>query len=381
MKVRGAVEGRDILLITLGFPPARGGIQSCMGERARSSATRMVVIAPNAAGAPEYDAGLPFPVYRWPAAGQRWPGLRRFLQFAFSLALARRVCRHYPIRAIECGQALPFGLTARLLGIPYRIWAYGDDLLKPARRVWARPFLCAALDGAAHIIAISDYTRRLAEDCGAPAGRLRVVPPYVDIYRFSPAPPQGERERPGPVVLTTARLVPRKGVHQVLHIVRDALRRFPTLSLWIAGDGPARSSLERQARELGIASHVRFLGEVPDDELPRLYAACDVFALLPTPDECAGEAEGLGIAYLEAAACGRPCVGWDVGGVSEAVLHGRTGFVVPAGDIPAAEQALMALLSDPVLAAEMGAAARRWAEEMAARARAALAELEGTPDG
>lgn len=374
--------GRDILLVTLGFPPARGGIQSWLYQRASLAADRIVVAAPALPGAREFDARQPFPVLRWPAPGRGAPGWRRLTQFLFPLCIFPALHRRYRFRVLECGQALPFGLAARLIharwGIPYRIWAFGDDILKPALRWWARPFLQAALRGAGQVLAISQYTSELVGMTGYPDDKIEVIHPFLGVPDIGQqaAPARGD----GPILLTVARLEQRKGVHVVLSLVPRLRRRFPGLQYWVVGEGPARRRLEALARELGIASAVRFWGDVPDADLPAVYTASDLFVLLPTPDKRDGEVEGFGMVYLEAAACGVPAVAWRTGGVAEAVQDGVTGLVVPAGDADSAAEAIEHLLADISLRRKMAVATREHAGAIAERTRASLQRLDALYD-
>lgn len=369
---------RDILLVTLGFPPARGGIQSWLYQRAMLIAERVIVVAPAVRGAREFDARQPFPILRWPALGGGIAGWRRLTQFLFPLWMISSLRRHYRFRMVECGQALPFGLAARLIrswwGIPYRIWAFGDDIRKPALRVWARPFLDMALQGADRVLAISAYTRELVGMMGYPQEKTDVIYPFLGISDARNTTLSARRA--GPILLTVARLEQRKGVHVVLSLVPRLRRRFPNLQYWIVGDGPERRRLETQAKKLGIADAVRFWGDVPDADLPAVYAASDLFVLLPTPDERDGQVEGFGIVYLEAAAYGVPSVTWHTGGVPEAVRDGVTGVVVLAGDVDSAGEAVEQLLGDPALRGEMASAARAYAGAVAERTRAGLLRLD-----
>jgi phosphatidylinositol alpha-1,6-mannosyltransferase len=156
-----------------------------------------------------------------------------------------------------------------------------------------------------------------------------------------------------PFVLGTSRLVPRKG----FDVLIDAAARLrPDGQLAIGGAGRDRARLERRATRIS-PGRVRFLGRVPDDALGPLFASADVFAM-PCRERWGGlEAEGFGIVFLEAAACGVPAVAGRSGGSHEAVVDGVTGLVVePNAD--AVRDALERLLADPDERAAMGTAAR-----------------------
>jgi phosphatidylinositol alpha-1,6-mannosyltransferase len=107
-----------------------------------------------------------------------------------------------------------------------------------------------------------------------------------------------------------------------------------------------------------VHPRVRFLGRLPADEIAPLYASADVFSML-CRDRWAGlEAEGFGIVFVEASACGVPSVAGRSGGSHEAVVDGETGYVVEPRDVDAVREALARLLGDDGLRARMGTAAR-----------------------
>jgi phosphatidylinositol alpha-1,6-mannosyltransferase len=130
----------------------------------------------------------------------------------------------------------------------------------------------------------------------------------------------------------------------------------------VAGAGRDRARLARRADKAGLGERFRLLGRVPDAALADLYAAADVFVMCCRERWAGLEAEGFGIVFLEAAACGVPAVAGRSGGADEAVADGHTGFVVEPRDTAAVTGALDALLSDPGLRQRMGTAARRRAE-------------------
>jgi glycosyltransferase involved in cell wall biosynthesis len=214
-------------------------------------------------------------------------------------------------------------------------------------------------------VAISPaVARRLAE--GGVAGVV-TIPSSVDTGALRARLSREEARAAlglGPedfVVLTLAALVHRKGIDVLVEACAHAPR---ATVLVVAGDGPERARLEVRARELGIRA--LFLG--PREDKAELLAACDVFAL-------ASRAEGLGVAALEAMACGRAVVATRVGGLMEAVVDGRTGLLVPPDDAGALAAALVRLHADPELRARLGAEGpRRLAEGFAAEQMVAAYE-------
>lgn len=133
------------------------------------------------------------------------------------------------------------------------------------------------------------------------------------------------------IILTVARLDARWGGYKGHELVIRALSEMEPSSqrphYWIAGVGNDRQRLERLCEELGVSDRVRFLGKVPQDALPSLYRAADLFALPST-------AEGFGIAFIEAMASGTPAIGLAVGGATDALDGERWAFQSSQSDFP-----------------------------------------------
>jgi phosphatidylinositol alpha-1,6-mannosyltransferase len=342
------------LLVTNDFPPKIGGIQSYLYELwRRLPAADTTVLTTPYEGATEWDAQQPFRVER---TREGWllpkPSLAKRID-----ALAREVRAD----VVFLDPMLPLGLVGpRLRSAPYVVVVHGAEITVPGRLPGLRQLSAAVLRDAAGVVAAGEYpAREAARAAGRPLPAL-VIPPGVDPGRFRPIGAAERREtrlRHGldpdaPLVLGVSRLVPRKGFDVVL----DAAGGLPGVQVAIAGAGRDRGRLERRARPLGGRAH--FLGRVPDEGLAALYASADVFAMI-CRDRWGGlEAEGFGIVFVEAGACGVPAVAGRSGGSHEAVLDGETGRVVDARDAGAARRAIAALLDDEAARARMGAAAR-----------------------
>src|SRR5207247_2160545 len=128
----------------------------------------------------------------------------------------------------------------------------------------------------------------------------------------------------------------------------------------VAGVGTVRAHVEGLVADCGMGDAVRFLGVVPDDELPALYNAVDVYVGASCRYDLL--AEGFGIAIVEASACGLPVVGGRAGGVPDAVRDGETGILVDPDDAAAVAHGITRLLDDAELRRRMGAAGRRAVE-------------------
>lgn len=186
-------------------------------------------------------------------------------------------------------------------------------------------------------------------------GPVRVLPPPVDIARFRPADRPGRPARP--YLLAVARLDRIKDLRTLLRAFAELKRcgRHEDLELCIVGDGPERLPLERSARALGIGAHVRFAGELAGPALLETYQRAELLVL-------SSRYESLGLAVVEAMACGLPVVATACGGVADSVVPGETGLLVPIGDHGALAAAVEELLVQPEERRRLGLAGRRRAE-------------------
>jgi glycosyltransferase involved in cell wall biosynthesis len=200
---------------------------------------------------------------------------------------------------------------------------------------------------------------------GADDRRIVTVPCGVDLQEFAPVERERARRSLGLapddfVVLQLGRLVPRKGVDNVVLAVAQ-LRHIPQLKLLIVGGDapqpdeqrtPEIGRLRALAREAGVADRVIFTGQRRREQLPQCYGAADVFVTTPWY-------EPFGITPLEAMACGVPVIGSNVGGIKFSVADGVTGFHVPPRDPAALAARIAQLHANPVLAQAMGRAGMR----------------------
>jgi L-malate glycosyltransferase len=191
---------------------------------------------------------------------------------------------------------------------------------------------------------------------GVERGRIAVVRNGLDLTAFDRAARREPVAADLPLDLTTPTVVqvanmhhPVKGQGDVLAAHREVLREIPDAQLVFVGDGSRRPLLEKLARELGIATRVRFAGYRRD--VPSILARARVVV-------SASYAEGISNAVLEAMAARRPVIGTAVGGTPELVRDGRSGFLVAPGAPPVIARHIIALLRDPALAHHMGGEGR-----------------------
>lgn len=209
------------------------------------------------------------------------------------------------------------------------------------------------------IIAVSEHTADISVRVeGIPRHKIVVVPNGVDLQRFTPGDRREAKAHWGLaedafVIASVGRLSQEKGqayLLQALAAVRDTI---PSIVCLIAGDGPMRHTLQRQACALGLEDVCRFLGDVP--EVETVFAAADV-TVLPSLFE------GMPNAVLESMAMGCPVIASAVGGAVELVRQGETGLLVPPGNAKALAAALVELAGSVERRDRMRARSREIAE-------------------
>jgi phosphatidylinositol alpha-1,6-mannosyltransferase len=352
------------LLVTNDFPPRPGGIQSFVHNLAvRQPSGSVVVYASTWRGAEKFDAEQPFEVVREPTT-----------VLLPTPAVARRAARLARSRGCDTvwfGAAAPLGLLAaglrRRAGITRVVAQTHGHEVGWAALPGARSLLRRIGRGVDVVTYLGEYQRVRLDRAIGHLTSLERLAPGVDTAAYHPGVDGGPvRVRYGlgdrPVVVCVSRLVPRKGQDTLIRALPLVQRRVPDAALLLVGGGPYRSTLQRLAREVGVAGDVVFTGSVPWAELPAHYAAGDVFAM-PCRTRAGGlDVEGLGIVYLEASATGLPVVAGDSGGAPDAVRDGETGYVVSGRDVAAVASRVTDLLADRDLARRMGAAGRAWVE-------------------
>jgi len=204
------------------------------------------------------------------------------------------------------------------------------------------------------VMVTSRYCAEVARrEYGVPAERLAVVPEPIDLTewdaRFARA---SRRPRARPVVVSVARLFPRKRLVDLLHAAARLRGSGAALDVRIVGKGPEWTALVEQHAALGLKDSVALLGDVSREQLADEYVNADLFCL-PSVQE------GFGIVFLEAMAAGLPVVACRAAAIPEVVLDGVTGALVPPRDPDALADALVGLARDSARARRLGDEGRR----------------------
>lgn len=262
----------------------------------------------------------------------------------------------------------PYATASLPLGLPPTvITLQGTYAISPFKdRVLTRLLYAAALRRARTVICVSRFTR------DALLSRIQLDNVTVIHNGHDVLPPNckttGEAAQEAviegqPVILGVGALKQRKGYHVALRAVARLRERFPDLRYYLVGDDDDRQYVTRLRAdivELGLERHAVLTGPVPHDQLTAYYLRADLFLL--TPLVVGRSFEGFPIAYMEASAFGKPIVGSLGTSAEEAIEDGVTGLLAPQGDDAAVAERATAILSDPALAARLGAAGQARAE-------------------
>jgi glycogen(starch) synthase len=374
-----------ILIINSEFPPIGGGAGNASSNIARQMVTKghsVIHLTTQFKDFPHEEDWHGVKIIRVPAIRKRLDRSSPMEQILYMIGGtwgALRVLKSFEPDVVIAFFGIPSGPIAWLLkgigGVPYVVSMRGGDVpgFRPYDfKIFHRligPFLRVIWRNASALVANSNGLRNLALAFD-PSAEIQIIPNGVDLKTFTPV----ERDWTSPRLLSVGRVVFQKG----LDLGMWAMAQIPQLEWkWtIAGDGGYREELEAQAKHLGIADRVDFVGWQSKEQLTALYQQANLF-LFPSRHE------GMPNAMLEAMASGLPVIASNIAGSEELVVHNKTGLLFPSEDREALKEDLLRLLPDAALRRQMGDASRlrvedqySW-EEVANRYLTILSEIKG----
>jgi len=279
--------------------------------------------------------------------------LPKGVKLLFALPAIRRDIRHSSV--VHALDSYPYGVIAMVagMGLPARriITAVGSGAVVALYKFPQRLLLRAAYRNADTVTAISTFTKNEILK-KVPGISIEVIMHGVDVERFSPT---SQNPLPYQYILSVGSLRWRKGYKFSIRAFAEVSKEFPDLHYVIVGKrytSKEFNNLRSLILELKLQERVHLLENVDsEEELRALYGHAQAFCLLS--QHAAHDFEGFGLVFLEAAAAGLPVVGSREGGVPEAVLDGKNGFLVNAQDTHGCAQALMRIIHDPTLRERM----------------------------
>jgi len=361
------------LLMAWDFPPQKGGIQTLIHSVYSSLGDRCVVIAPKTNNDNEFDLLSDLSVKRISNFKKTMPAVLYvpiYMLLTFIHSLREMVSSE--IGLVHCGH-VRLGLISYFLKLffkkPYILWTYALELTD--KRV--KLFIKFVLKHADRIITISNYTKDVLISLDVAPSKITMIyppvsPPFQVFLNSSVGSINSDAEKRirekynignKKILLTVARLSSLqryKGIDHVLQALQIVDKSCKDYVYIICGDGDLRPYYSRLAAELGVGDRVIFTGNISDEEMPLYYSACNLF-IMASREEINKKgtlAEGFGIVFLEANACGKPVIGGRSGGIPDAVKDGETGILVDPKNINEIADAIIKLLTDEKLAENMG---------------------------
>lgn len=363
---------KKTLIITLEFPPQVGGIATYVHDLADTlDPEKVIVLAPGgtdefatAEQKAQWDAKQKYKIIRKKMLFPKflWP---RWIPLVFQVI---GIVRKEKIKIIFVQHVLPVGyvgiIMKKVFGVPFLLFSHGTDLIAGTNTAWKKKMVTKVSKVAEQVIFNSNSLQDRF---------LRVLPQFEKkSFVLYPCPESSFLESPPrevidnlrrqyalegkQVLLTVSRLDEGKGFLHLIRYMPKILESVPNLVWFIIGGGWKRDMIMNAIIKNNLQNIVRFVGEIPHEQLPPYFYTSDVFVLLTHPDE--GKEEGLGLVFLEASAAGLPIVAGRSGGVPEAVLDQDTGLVVEALNKEQVVPAVLKLLQEKAYARQLGMSAK-----------------------
>ncbi|ABY34729.1 MAG TPA: glycosyl transferase family 1 [Chloroflexus aurantiacus] len=265
----------------------------------------------------------------------------------------------------------PYGAIAmplaRQRGLPLLVSVHGTDVTMSDTAIWRSSYMAhrlyllrrrALAQMVSRVIVQSDFLHRIVvERHGFAPAKVVCIRHGIDVQRFNPKTQMTVWGK----ILYVGRLAERKGLPFLLHALARLRNRFPEIQLTVIGDGPMRQQYEALGRDL-LGQRVTFLGAQPNKVVQQHLAEACIFCM-PSITMPSGEAETLGMVFLEAMAMQVPPVSFRSGGIPEVIIHGQTGFLAHERDVEELAHYIEILLADPDLRHRLGVQGRQWVEQ------------------
>lgn len=291
-----------------------------------------------------------------------------FTMYAGVLSCIYKMVQEFNPQLIHAHTATPDGyaglLLGRKLGLPTIVSLRGSDInLYPIRDRWTLWLTERVLTEAHRVTAVSKALKADAEAIATPREPIEVVYTGCDLqeFIFDAKARNTIRQKLGiplddVVLIFIGNVLREKGVNELMESFCTMAGDLRGLHLLVVGDGAALNTLTAKDEKDTVSNRVHLVGRRPHSEIPRWLSAGDIL-VLPS------WREGLPNVVVEAMACSRPVVATKVGGIPEAIEHGKTGVLIEKGDVRALTHAIVQLISNPAERERMGQAGRREAEE------------------
>jgi glycosyltransferase involved in cell wall biosynthesis len=260
-----------------------------------------------------------------------------FFILAELLALLKLIRKTKP-DIIHAHWILPQGfvtaLANKITGVPFVVTTHGGDIYGLQGKI-ASALKDYSLKNASTVTVVSKDIQSTIKHKFGESIHTYVIPMGVDSTLFHPDKKNPQlREQygiKGPFLLFVGRLTEKKGGRYLIEAMPALMKQNPEAKLLVIGTGEEKMNLQHLTQNLSISNNVIFAGAIPNNELPAYFATADIF-IGPSIKVEGGDTEGFGLTFVEAAMSGCIIVGTNVGGISDIIVDGETGFLVPEKD-------------------------------------------------
>ena len=236
------------------------------------------------------------------------------------------------------------------LGCPLVVTTHGSDTNVPLEK-GQTDLLKTCCDHADAVVAVSNQLKERLKTCGTHT-------PITAIYNgFVQYPRPANVVRNPYSMIQVSNLIPIKRVDVTIRAFAKLREKWPEMTLTVVGDGPLRTSLEELCQQLGVSGSVRFLGQLPNEEVFARLCESTFFVMVSKP-------EGFGIVYLEAMAAGCIAIGTEGQGIADLIDHGVNGFLVPADEADRVAELVDHCLREPESAGKIAAEGQKCASAL-----------------
>ncbi len=348
-----------IIITTQCFFPKIGGIEALMTgmAEAMSISGKVIVIADGKSTSS--DSKKKYEIIRF----NDWKPIRRIRKSNY----VKKLCADNNVKAIYADSWKSIEYLDKL-NIPIIVLAHGTEIQKNIGFLSLYKYLKQkrikkSYQNSFKIAANSTYTKELIiNSLGVDNDKITVIHPGIDIYdKFINANTINKINNlissSGPVLVTLARLEHRKGHIVILEALSRLISKYPNFLYFIAGDGNFKKTIKNKVSELGLKNNVKFLGWITEPEKSVLLKNTDLFLMTPHLEK--ESVEGFGMVFIDAAFHGIATLGTDNGGISDAIINGKTGLIAKTSDLNDITSKIDELLSDKTKRIKLGLAGQK----------------------
>lgn len=355
-----------IIITTQCFAPKIGGIEALMTGMAESisSLGKDVLVLADGKNNLESDKVQKYSVKRFDG----WKPLRRIRKALY----LEKICKEQKVDFIyaDSWKSIEYLnkknkkilVLAHGTEIPKQYWTLMIATLR-----FKKKRIIKSYRGVHKIIANSNYTKDLMRaSLKIDLAKIEIIHPGIDVYKDFISLQEKKYvkqiiDRRNPVITTLARVEKRKGHKYIINAISELKTKFPNLIYLIAGKGPYLKNIRDYVKKLNLHNNVLFLGWITEPEKSLILKNSDIFAM--TPITSGESVEGFGMAFIDAAFHGIASLGSDSGGISDAIIDGKTGIMCRPGDQKDITANLKKLIENKELRDLLGKNGRIYAKE------------------